>query len=117
MTRYLVQYVDPVPLGFVRIGIGFAVLFVVFGGWRRRHRLARGDLALVAILGMIQFAGFVYLYNAALLYTAAGRAALSIAIIPLLTMLIAGLRRQEAIGLPKIAGVLVAGGRGGRGSG
>ena len=109
-TRYLAQYVDPVPLGLVRFGIGFVVLFIVLRGWRRRHRLVRGDLAPVVVLGLVQFAVFAYLYNAALQYTTAGRAALSIAIIPLLTMVIAGLRHQETVTVAKIAGVLVAGG-------
>ena len=109
-TRYLAHSVDPVPLGLIRFGIGFVVLFLVLRGWRRRHRLVRGDLAPVIVLGVVQFAAFAYLYSSALQYTTAGRAALSIAIIPLLTMIIAGLRHQETVTAPKIAGVLVAGG-------
>lgn len=109
-SRYLVRYVDPVPLGFLRFGIGLAILFLVFRGWRRLHRLRRGDLVPVLAIGVVQFAGFVVLFNAALRFTTAGRAALVMAIIPFMTMLIAALRRQEAITAPKLAGVLLAGG-------
>src|ERR1700709_869830 len=75
VTRYLVGNADPITLAILRWGIGFLCLLPVALVLRVRWP-PRGDWLAVAALGFCFFGLFFVLYNIAVSYTTAARAAL-----------------------------------------
>jgi drug/metabolite transporter (DMT)-like permease len=106
-TRYLSGTLDPITMGAFRFGGGFLVLLALTMAQPKRWP-ARTDWAGVAGLGLLFFGMFPILFNAALIYTTAARAALALSTLPLLTMTAAAMLRVEALTLRKSIGVLVA---------
>lgn len=107
MTRFVIGATDPVTLGALRFGLAFLVLLPV--GLAHRSRWPRREDWLgVAALGVLFFALFFLVFNTALTYTTAARGALSLATLPLLTMVVAALLRIESLTPRKTAGVLIA---------
>lgn len=106
-TRFLAGAVDPVTLGALRFLQGTALLlpFVVFG--RAPWPPAR-DLPRVALLGVLFFALFPYLFNLALTMTTAARGALSLSTMPLLTMAAGALLGSERPSRRKLQGIGLA---------
>jgi drug/metabolite transporter (DMT)-like permease len=107
VTRYLVHDADPVTLGVLRWGIGFACLLPVALALRVRWP-QRGDWWAVAALGIAFFAVFFALYNVAMGYTTAARAALALSTLPLQTMIVGAVLGLEPLGARKALGVGVA---------
>ncbi len=107
ITRYVTSAVDPFAIGAFRFGIGFVVLLPI-SLFQRRAWPERRDWAAVAGLGVLFFAVFPVLFNAALMYTTAARAALSLSTLPVLTLAVAAALRVEVLTWRKTAGVLVA---------
>ncbi|MGE0717077.1 MAG: DMT family transporter [Alphaproteobacteria bacterium] len=107
ITRHLADRLDPATLGAARFAIGFAVLApiaaVAGGRWPSRR-----DLPAVAAVGLLFFAVFPWLFNAALALTTAARGALALSTLPLLTMAAAALLRVEHLTRRKTVGVLLA---------
>jgi drug/metabolite transporter (DMT)-like permease len=107
VTRFLIGATDPVTLAAFRFGIGFACLLpvaLVLGSrWPRRE-----DWPGVAGLGVLFFAVFFVLYNAALAYTTAARGSLALSVLPLMTMVVAAALGVERLTARKTAGVLIA---------
>lgn len=107
VTRFMTGAVDPLAIGAFRFGIGVAVLLpltlVQGGAWPQRR-----DWGAVVSLGLLFFALFPTLFNAALAFTTAARAALSLSTLPLLTLAVGAALGVEALTLRKTAGVLVA---------
>ena len=106
-TRHTVQSLDPLTLALLRYGIGGVCLGGLFLGLRlpameRRHRLQ------IALLAALFFVGFPVLFNLALAWTTAARGALSLATLPLLTLLLAAGMGAEPLTTRKLAGVLLA---------
>jgi drug/metabolite transporter (DMT)-like permease len=106
-TRYVVGATDPLTLGALRFGIGFAFLVLIAlvqgGSWPRRN-----DWRAVAGLGLLFFGIFPMLFNASLVYTTAARGALALATAPLLTLIVGALFGVEPLTRRKLSGVLVA---------
>ena len=106
-TRYLVNAIDPLAIGSFRFGIGFLLLLPVAllqgGRWP-----ARRDWPAVAGLGLLFFALFPLLFNAALIFTTAARGALALSALPLLTMLVGAVLGSEALTWRKSLGVMIA---------
>ncbi|MGX5736391.1 DMT family transporter [Bosea thiooxidans] len=106
-TRFLSGALDPITIGAFRFAGGFLVLMLLTVGQTKRWP-ARPDWAGVAGLGLLFFGLFPVLFNAALIYTTAGRGALALSTLPLLTMSAAALIRVEAMTIRRTAGVLLA---------
>jgi drug/metabolite transporter (DMT)-like permease len=106
-TRYLAGIVDPLAIGSFRFGIGVLLLapLATLGGGRWPERR---DWPGVAGLGLLFFALFPVLFNAALIYTTAARGALALSTLPLLTLAVGAGLGVEALTWRKTAGVLIA---------
>lgn len=107
VTRFLATSFDPITLGAVRFVGGAMLLLPVAqlagSSWPRRRDWA-GTLA----LGLLFFALFPVLFNAALRFTTAARGALALSTLPVLTMLAAAILRVERLSGRKILGVILA---------
>ena len=107
VTRYLVGDADAVTLAMLRFGIGFLcvlpVALVLRVKWPRRS-----DWLAVAALGIAFFGLFFVLYNIAVSYTTAARAALALSTLPLQTMVVGALLRIEPLTTRKTIGVCIA---------
>ena len=107
VTRFMTGTLDPLAIGALRFGIGVAVL-LPFALMRRAAWPQRHDWQSVAGLGLLFFAGFPLLFNAALVFTTAARASLSLSTLPLLTLALGAALGAEALTTRKTAGVLLA---------
>ncbi|WP_158814273.1 DMT family transporter [Methylocapsa sp. S129] len=106
-TRYLAGAIDPLTLGAIRFGLGFAFLLPV-ALWRKERWPRPSDWLDVACLGALFFGLFPILFNASLAFTTAARGALALSTLPLLTMVAgAGLGVEPLTGR-KTLGVLIA---------
>jgi drug/metabolite transporter (DMT)-like permease len=107
VTRYVISATDPITLAALRFGIGGLLLlpFALVGldRWPRRR-----DLPGTVALGLLYFALYPVLFNAALAYTTAVRGALALSTAPLLTMLAGAILGVEQLTLRKTLGVLIA---------
>jgi drug/metabolite transporter (DMT)-like permease len=106
-TRYVVSVTDPVTLGALRFGIGFASLLPLALLQRESWPQPRDWLS-VAGLGLLFFGAFPLLFNASLIFTTAARAALALSTLPLLTMIVAASLRVEPLTTRKSVGVGIA---------
>lgn len=106
-TRSLMGALDPATLGVFRFGIGCALLLpvvlVLRSPWPPRR-----DLPAAALLGLLFFAAFPFLFNAALAHTTAARGALALSTQPLLTLAVGAALGVEPLSPRKAAGVLLA---------
>ncbi len=107
VTRYLVSDADAVTLAILRWSIGFACLLPVALLLRVRWP-QRSDRLAVATLGIAFFGLFFVLYNIAMSYTTAARAALALSTLPLQTMVVGALLRIEPLTWRKTIGVCIA---------
>ena len=107
VTRFVIAASDPVTVAAFRFGIGFLVLLPLALLLRVRWPGGR-DWIRVALLGLMFFGGFFIVYNEALRFTTAGRGALALSTLPLLTMLAAAALGAEPLTARKTAGVLIA---------
>ena len=105
-SRFVIDQTAPASLAFLRYGIG-ALCLLPFVLSRPKVRFARRDLLPMALLGMTQFGIVIALANYALQFIPAARVALVFATLPLQTMLIAALFKQESLTLFKSLGVLL----------
>jgi drug/metabolite transporter (DMT)-like permease len=107
VTRYLVGNADPITLAILRWGIGF--LCVLPAALLLRAKWPpRSDWLAVATLGLCFFGLFFVLYNIAVSFTTAARAALALSTLPLQTMVVGALLGIEPLTKRKTAGVGVA---------
>lgn len=102
-TRLLVQGYDPVSLGVLRYGIALiclltGVLFV------RDRFIKRVDRVPMALIGILFFSFFPIGFSVALKYTTAAQGALVFSVMPIITIILAGLARREKITLMKLFG-------------
>lgn len=106
-TRAVSADASPATLAFLRYLIGLCVL--IGPAWLgTRVRFAWKDAAVLAGLGVFQFAVLIVLLNHALGVLPAATCALVFSTMPLFTMLLAVLSGQEAFSLPKLAGLACA---------
>ena len=107
VTRYLVGNADPITLAILRWGIGFLCLLPVALLLRAKWP-PRRDWPAVAMLGLCFFGLFFVLYNIAVSYTTAARAALALSTLPLQTMVVGALLGIEPLTKRKSLGVGIA---------
>ncbi len=107
LTRYAIGASDPVTLAAFRFGIAFVLILPLALLLESRWPKGR-DWAGVAVLGVLFFAVFFFIYNLAMSYTTAARGSLALSTLPLVTMLVAAALGRERLTLRKTAGVLLA---------
>jgi drug/metabolite transporter (DMT)-like permease len=107
VTRYLAGNVDPITLAILRWGIGFVVVLPAALLMRAKFP-PRSDWLAVAALGICFFGLFFILYNIAVGYTTAARAALALSTLPLQTMIVGALLGIEPLTARKTTGVAIA---------
>ena len=103
-VRSIVDRTDPLTIALLRHVVGTllilpVVLFVP------RPRIAAADRLPIALLGVAMFGLFSYCSAGALQYIYAARGALILTTMPLFTLLLGGLFRQERLTLLKLAGI------------
>lgn len=106
-TRFVAGQIEPASLALLRYLIGAGCL-VPLALLARQTRIARRDLAPIALLGIGQFGVLIDLLNLGLRTTPAGRAAMIFALFPLLTMPLAAALGRERLTAAKTAGVLLS---------
>jgi len=106
-TRHVIAATDPWTLGAFRFGIGFLLLLPI-AAFGRRPWPKPDDVFGIVALGLMYFGLFPILFNASLAFTTAGRGALALSTLPLLTMVAAALAGVETMTLRKTMGVLLA---------
>jgi len=104
-TRSVVGSTGPTTLTFLRYAVGASILVPVAVA-TGRFRLAAADRVPVALLGIGQFGVLVLLLNWSLVYISAARAAVLFATMPLVTLVLASLLRQERASARRTVGVL-----------
>ncbi len=107
VTRYAIGATDPVTLAALRFGLGFILLMPIALAFRSRWPQRRDWIGVLG-LGILFFGLFMGLFNLSLRYTTAGRGALALSTLPLLTMVVGAALRIEPLGARKAIGVLVA---------
>jgi drug/metabolite transporter (DMT)-like permease len=107
VTRYLVGDADAITLAILRWGIGILLVLPVTLVLRAKWP-PRRDWPAVVVLGVCFFGLFFVLYNIALGYTTAARAALALSTLPLQTMIVGALLGIEPLTARKSLGVAVA---------
>ncbi len=106
-TRAVVPLTDPATLAVMRYGVGAICLALLVRAMRRPWP-DRADLLPVALLGVLFFALFPFLFNLSLSYTTAARGSLALSTLPFMTLIVAALLRGEAVTRSKLAGVVLA---------
>jgi drug/metabolite transporter (DMT)-like permease len=107
VTRYLAGGADAVTLAILRWGIGIALVLPATLLLRTKWPPKR-DWPPIAALGTAFFGLFFILYNIALVYTTAARAALALSTLPLQTMAVGALLGVERMTARKSLGVAIA---------
>lgn len=106
-TRFVIHATDPVTLGVFRFGTGFLILLPIALLLKSRWPKGRDWIA-VALLGILFFFAFSVLFNLAYSYTTAARGALTLSVMPLMTLLVGAALGVERIGARQTAGVMLA---------
>jgi drug/metabolite transporter (DMT)-like permease len=106
-TRYVVADLDPLLLAFLRYFIA-AVCLVPFVLVRQRARVPAPDLLRIAMLGIVFFGLFPWLFSAGLQYIPASRGAVWLATMPFLTFALAVALRYETFTSMKAWGIALA---------
>lgn len=96
-TRYLVEYLDPVDIAFLRYLFGSVCVVCISLAVRRLRILASSDMIKSVLLGVLFFALFPFLFSLAFKYTTAARGALVLATMPMWAMLIGHVTRHETM--------------------
>ncbi|WP_211229255.1 DMT family transporter [Nakamurella lactea] len=98
---------DPGALAFGRLFVGSIALGLL--ALRYRRPLPRGrSLAMVAVYGVLWFAGYTVLLNAAERHLDAGTAAMLVNVAPILVAVAAGLFLGEGFPRPLLIGIVIA---------
>lgn len=104
--RAVADDLEPGPLALGRLLVGTVVLAPL--ALRRRLRLPRGrGLALVVVYGVLWFAGYTVVLNAAEHHLDAGTAAMLVNVAPLLVAAVAGLALREGYPRALLVGLAV----------
>lgn len=108
LTRFVITETDALTLAFVRYGIAALFLAAILVATTRIPRIARRDLIVISVLGIIMFTGFPFFMARALEDTTAARGALLFASMPLITIVLGAVFRVEALTWIKSAAVAIA---------
>ncbi|MBV1694584.1 MAG: DMT family transporter [Hyphomicrobiales bacterium] len=106
-SRFALAEIDPVLLGLLRYMVGVCCLLPFLAMRGGLPRFAPRDLAPMCILGIVQFALLIWLFNVALTHMPAARVSLVFSAFPLLTMLFAAALGRERLTPMRAGGVLL----------
>ncbi len=106
-TRFVVDQTGPASLALLRYLVGFLCLLPALLALRPRVRIAARDVLPIGMLGIAQFGVLIALLNYGLRTVPSARAALILALFPLLTMIVAAAIGRERLTVAKTAGVLL----------
>ena len=106
-TRHVIAATDAATLGALRYGIG-ALCLVSLAALTGMPRPRGRDAMTVALLGVLFFTAFSWLFNEALRHTTAAHGSLALSTVPFLTLVLAVGLRREALTARKAAGVAAA---------
>lgn len=106
-SRFALAEIDPVLLGLLRYMVGVCCLLPFLVARGGPPRFAPRDLAPMCILGIVQFALLIWLFNVALTHMPAARVSLVFSAFPLLTMLFAAALGRERLTPMRAGGVLL----------
>jgi drug/metabolite transporter (DMT)-like permease len=103
-SRFVIGETDPIMLGAMRYSIG-VVCLLPFLARAGLPRFAARDVLPMAVLGILQFAVLIVLFNIALQTSPAARVAVVFSAFPLLTMVFAAAIGLERLTVAKAGGV------------
>ena len=106
-TRFVVGAIDPLAVVTLRYGIG-ALFLAPFAAASLRKLGSLRDAVSITALGVAFFALYPYLFSLSFAHTTAARGALVLSTMPLMTMIIAVLLRQERFSTPRLTGIVLA---------
>lgn len=107
-TRYVLPETDAFTLAHIRYGLA-ALCLISLSLWQgRKFRIDRRDVPALALLAVMFYGVFPYLFARSLADTTAARGALVYAIMPLVTMSLGALFRVERITRWKVMAVIFA---------
>lgn len=106
-TRYLVEYLQPVEVAFLRYLIGGVFTASICLIIRNTQATQRPFIIKSLLLGVLFFALFPFLFSLAFKYTTAARGALVLATMPMWAMLIGHVTKHEPMTPRLTAGVIV----------
>jgi drug/metabolite transporter (DMT)-like permease len=105
-TREVVGEIAPLNLAFLRYALGGACLAALVQLIRPQSlRVPRAELPKIALLGVLMYALFPFLFNTSLRYTTASRGAVILALAPLFTALLGAFSRSEHLKVVQWVGV------------
>ena len=106
-TRYLVNELDALTIAALRHGVG-ALCFLPIAIYALRTNRSRRDLTAAALLGILFYGIFPWLFALALGYTTAARGSLAMASFPIQALGLAILLRVEAFSWTRLIGILIS---------
>ncbi len=104
-TRYLVTFLEPVQIAFLRYVLGSAFVLLIFLICRPKEKSNKPFVLKSILLGMLFFALFPFLFSSAFVHTSAARGALVIATMPVWAMILGYLSRQENMNSKRLFGI------------
>jgi drug/metabolite transporter (DMT)-like permease len=108
VTRLAVGEIDPITLAFYRYVVAAVCLVPLLPFVWPKARLLVADIIKIALLGVVFFGFFPWVFSAALQYTSAARGAIGVATIPIQTLIVAALFGHEQVTSRKIISVALA---------
>jgi drug/metabolite transporter (DMT)-like permease len=110
VAKWTLRELPPFALLFLRVFVANLMLLAIYFGSRqyRRRPLRRGDWRWFALLGFFGIAMNQTGFTVGINYTVVPHSALIIATTPVYVLLLAARMRQEAMTLPKVAGILLS---------
>jgi drug/metabolite transporter (DMT)-like permease len=106
-TRQIVDEIAPLNLAFLRYALGGACLAALVQLMRPGTlRLPKAELPKIALLGVLMYALFPFLFNTSLRYTTASRGAVILALMPLFTAVLGAFARSERLKTVQWVGVV-----------
>jgi len=105
ITRSLAAEVPPATLGFLRYAIVLAIFVPLVIRYASHIRIRTSDLAVIGLLGMLNFGLMIGLQNYALHHLQSGRGSLIFSTLPFFTMLISAGCGFERLTSTKLIGV------------
>lgn len=106
-TRYLVAFLEPVQVAFLRYVLGSAFVFLIFLACKPSEKTDKPFLLKTILLGTLFFALFPFLFSLAFTHTTAARGALVIATMPVWAMILGYLSRQETMSIKRLFGIML----------
>jgi drug/metabolite transporter (DMT)-like permease len=112
-TRSLVETVPSLAIAFWRFSIAAAVLSAIAFASKRAFRrtnvaISTKDIALIVLVGLLQYSIFAWAYVAATGYTTAVRATLVLATIPLTTLVVSVFLKLDKLSTMRVFAVVTA---------